>query len=369
MSVDEPSKFIFVICQSGANAAARDELLASPSLNLAFSRPGFLTFKVVPDHPLPERFALHSTLARTYGWCVGKVAGQAGDDLIQQVLAHPEFEGCQHLHVFEREVVTPGTRGFEPGITPLAAAVADKFAKAIGDTKPGLLINRVAQPDERIFDVVLVSPDEWWLGFHFGTTRPLRWPGGVPQFADHETEVISRAYFKLSEALLWSGITIRPGDVCCEIGSAPGGACQLLLEKGARVIAVDPAEMDAQLMEHPHLTHLRRRGKEIRKKDLKQVRWLLADLNIAPNYTLDTVQEIVSHDQVNVTGMILTLKLTDWELVKDIPANMQRVKEMGFGVVKARQLAFDRQEYCLVAVKDKFALRASKRKPGKSIEG
>ena len=120
---------------------------------------------------------------------------------------------------------------------------------------------------------------------------------------------VSRAYYKLKEALLWSGIQVREGDVCAEIGSAPGGACQLLLELGAQVIAIDPAPLDSEVAEHENLTFIRRRGREVKKRELADVRWLLADLNIAPNYTLDTVEEIVSSKRVNPRGMLLTLKL------------------------------------------------------------
>ena len=82
-----------------------------------------------------------------------------------------------------------------------------------------------------------------------------RWPGGVPLF-DTTVETYSRAYFKLKEALLWSGITVKPGDVCAEIGSAPGGASQLLLEMGARVIGIcllytSPSPRDATLSRMP----------------------------------------------------------------------------------------------------------------------
>ena len=115
-----------------------------------------------------------------------------------------------------------------------------------------------------VFDVVMVEPNQWWFGFHYATTPALRWPGGVP-LIDHQVDCVSRAYLKLQEALLWSGIGIKPEDNCLEIGSAPGGGCQLLLEKGARVLAVDPAEMDPEILAHDYLTHLKCRGRDVKK--------------------------------------------------------------------------------------------------------
>ncbi len=359
MSKNAVPSFVFVICQAGAEAAARKEILELPGFRLAFSLPGFLTFKVEPDS-LPERFSLPVTLARTYGWSLGKVSGEDANQLVAEICRHEAWDECRHLHVYERESVTPGTKGFEPGTTVLAATIGELFANHEELKKRQVAINRVAQVDQKVFDVVLVKPNEWWFGYHWTVTRQSRWPGGVP-IVDTSQERASRAYYKLKEALLWSGIKIAAGDVCAEIGAAPGGACELLLEMGAKVIAIDPAELEPEIEAHENLTYVRRRGREVKKKDFKDVKWLLADLNIAPNYTLDTVRDIVAYEAVDIRGLILTLKLTDWELVEQIPAYLERVRKMGFQVAKARQLAFNRQEFCLVAIKDKFALRAGKR--------
>jgi 23S rRNA (cytidine2498-2'-O)-methyltransferase len=379
-SSNPPSQFVFVVCQHGAETAAKKEITTEhPNLRLAFSRPGFLTFKVDAAAPLPEKFTLKSTLARTYGWSLGRATGTDGSELVNEIFPHIA-ENIRTLHVWERDGRMPGKQGFEPGLTVLANEVGNLLAAKIADAaqpteiahradvKPPISVNEVARVDAKVFDVVLVEPDQWWYGYHFATTVPGRWPGGVP-LIDTSVETISRAYFKAQEALLWSGIEIQPGDWCAEIGSSPGGCCQLLLELGANVIGVDPAVMDPDLLKHENFTHIRRRGNEIRKRDLKDVKWLFADLSMVPNYTLDTVSEIVSHASVDVKGLLLTMKLTDWKLMDDIPALMTRVREMGFSVVKSRQLAFNRQEFCLVAVKDKFVLRLGKKQTQQKQRG
>ena len=136
-----------------------------------------------------------------------------------------------------------------------------------------------------------------------------------------------------------------------------------MLEKEAKVIAVDPSEMQPEIAAHPNLTYIRGRGREIRKKELKDVRWLVCDINATPNFTLDAIEEIVTNQNCQrIRGLILTLKITDWKLVEGIDAWKQRVREFGFQVVKTRQLAFSRKEICLVGIRDKFALRASRKK-------
>ena len=88
---------------------------------------------------------------------------------------------------------------------------------------------------------------------------------------------------------------------------------------------------------------------------------LFADLNVAPSYTLDTVEDIVTNQNVNkLVGMAITLKMSDFKLAEEIPAWIERVKSWGFQYVRTRQLAFNRKEICLVAARDKFAIRKTK---------
>ena len=354
------ANFIYVVCQNGAESATKLELMSAlPNLNLAFSRPGFITFKVA-DKPLPERFSLPSTLARSYGWSIGKVSGENAADLVAEIATQPKFARADHIHIWQRDPVLPGRNGFEPGVSELAAAIGDLFSQTEVAKQTGLMVNRVAKPGDLVFDVMMVEPNEWWFGFHHADTVAQRWPGGAPLF-DTSIETYSRAYFKLKEALLWSGITIATGDVCAEIGSAPGGACQLLLEMGAKVIGIDPAEMEPEILEHENFTFIRRRSSEIKKRDLRDVKWLIADVNAAPKFTLDSITEIVQHSAIDVKGVVLTIKLLERKLVREIPALMAQVKSLGFQVVKSRQLAFNRNEFCLIGVKDKFVLRSGKK--------
>ncbi len=366
------ANFIFASCQAGSEAALRKEIPANhPELKLAFSRPGFVTFKVDAENRLPDRYTLKSTLARTSGWSLGRSESKDASEIIAAIIenAGDVLARADVIHVWERDRKIPGAGGFEPGVSVLAEEAGKQLLEAMKATpekfKKEPVLNRSAKPDSVVFDVCIVEPNQWWYGFHEVNTTAGRWPGGVPMF-DTDSDVVSRAYFKLKEAILWSGLPVSEGDVCAEIGSAPGGACQLLLEMGASVIAIDPAEMEPEVLENPNLNHIRRRGHEVKKRDFRDVRWLFADITMVPNYTLDTVSEIVAHDAVNIKGMALTLKLTNWELLESVPAWIKRVKDLGFKHVRTRQLAFNRQEICLIAARDKFVLRSAKKKAPQS---
>ncbi len=390
----ENARYLFVTCQHGAEKACKSELEKShPELRLAFSRPGFITFKVMGK--LPDNFVLKSTFARTSGWSIGKVAGEDGQGLLAELVELVGSSGVafQQLHVWQRDTAMPGTRGFEPFPTALAESMADQIADVVRPAMENVsqdksaaarapkrvLPNRIAKPDQVVLDVILVEPNLWWIGWHVATTVPARWVGGVPPL-ERDDEVISRAYYKLSEALAWMQVPIRKNDLCIEIGSAPGGATERLLEAGADVFAIDPADMDPSFATEPRVLHVKMRSKDVSKKELSGARWLIADLNVAPTYTLDTVEDFVTNQHLNLRGLVLTLKLTSWELADKLGDCRERVKAWGFDIVKTRQLAFNRREVCLVAVRDRMDIRASRkpkakrgtpsgsRKPGASRE-
>ena len=107
--------------------------------------------------------------------------------------------------------------------------------------------------------------------------------------------------------------------------------------------------MDPILLANPLFTHVRSRSKKVEREDFKQFRWLAADANVAPKYTLDTVEAIVTQPEVRIEGLLLTLKLTDFALAADLPLFNKRIRSWGYRRVRARQLAFNRQEVCVVA--------------------
>jgi 23S rRNA (cytidine2498-2'-O)-methyltransferase len=124
------------------------------------------------------------------------------------------------------------------------------------------------------------------------------------------------------------------------------------LNRGLLVTGVDPAEMHPAVLDHPNFRHLRMRGAEMKRRELRGVRWLMTDMNVAPNYTLDTVEALVTHADVQVEGMLLTLKLLDWRQADDTETYHSRVQSWGFAKVRMRQLQHNRREFCLAAIRE-----------------
>lgn len=348
--------FIFVSCQIGMEKPLKADIgKQHPELRFAFSRPGFVTFK---DHHTNRRQAiqqLRSPFARMVASSVGSVSEPAKElrRLIERLPAH----SYRHIHVWERDRSIPGERKFEPFATESSLELGKQIRSCAADTPLGeAAINRSAKSGDHVADFILVEPDLLFGGWHKASNPPSRWPGGVPPLRPNEN-MISRAYLKMQEALRWSQLPIVTGDLCVELGSSPGGACQALLERGLRVIGVDPAKMDERVMQHPDFTHVQARAADLKRKEFADVRWLMMDANIAPENTLEAVEHIVTNRRVNIHGLLMTLKLLNDELPAKIDEYVERVRGWGYRHVRTRQLAFNRREICLMAAKSKAKIR------------
>jgi 23S rRNA (cytidine2498-2'-O)-methyltransferase len=105
------------------------------------------------------------------------------------------------------------------------------------------------------------------------------------------------------------------------------------------------------VLAHPRFHHIRRRAQQVRRREFRKFRWLTADMNVAPNYTLDVVESIVTHDEVRIRGMLLTLKLFRWEMADRLSECVDRVRSWGYELVRARQLQHNHQEVCLAVLR------------------
>lgn len=341
-----PSRFVFVASQSGAERALKNEIAREhPELKFAFSRPGFVTFRSSED--LADDFVLRTVFARTWGFSLGKVKGsedsQLARDAWRLIGKQLPDEPIRHVHVWQRDRALPGDQGYEVSDDELARSLG----VLLSENRPATSKPRIVHSAAAIGDVVLVERDEWWLGWHRASTPEARWPGGVPPIA-LPPRMISRAYLKIVEALEWSGLPIQAGDRCVEIGSSPGGSCLALLERGLLVTGIDPAAMDAEVLAHPNFTHLRAIAKNVRRSVFRECRWLVMDANVAPNYTLDTLDGVLAQGGARPEGLVLTLKLTDPALAAELPAIAERIRRYGYRRVRMRQLAYNRQEICAV---------------------
>jgi len=369
----DTAQFVYMTCRAGAEGALKQEVARlEPAWRPSFSRPGFLTFKNGGEKQLDDRRLAERnwTFAHAHGISLGKQIGEQLADLVTQFWEHPGIVALVSsgapldLHVWQREPAVDDN-GLVTNVTPLCQEIESALRAAapatarLARTMPKH--RRATDRNSQVLDVVLVEPGEWWIGHHVGVSRHERWPGGaIPiQLPSH---AVSRAYAKMEEAIGWSNLPIVEGDECVEIGCAPGGASQALLERGLFVTGIDPADVDPAVLEHTRFRHLKKRGTDVRRHEFEGVRWLAADMNIAPESTLDEVEAIVRHPGLSIRGLVLTLKFADWSHAEKLPELVSRVHGWGYRDVRTRQLVTGGQEVCLVALRRKALRRLGKKK-------
>ena len=160
-----------------------------------------------------------------------------------------QLERGTHFAVQSRFVQTDksfGERPFSSG--HLNQALAEAFVEETG------AVEDIKKP--QIIISVLCTMYQGYIGISTAEENLSAWPGGARHFAQ-TSEQISRAEFKLLEALEYFDISLEPGEHVLDLGAAPGGWTRLLLEAGMQVVAVDPANLDQRLVGRKGLEHYR----------------------------------------------------------------------------------------------------------------
>ncbi|MCB8919538.1 MAG: 50S rRNA methyltransferase [Ardenticatenaceae bacterium] len=120
----------------------------------------------------------------------------------------------------------------------------------------------VRQPQQVVSVVVAVAPGRGapvrtaYLGLSLACHNLSDWAGGVRRFR-REAGQISRAEFKLLEALEQFRIELPPRGTALDLGAAPGGWTRVLRQREQYVTAVDPAGLHPSLAPDKGVRHKR----------------------------------------------------------------------------------------------------------------
>jgi 23S rRNA (cytidine2498-2'-O)-methyltransferase len=180
-------------------------------------------------------------------------------------------------------------------------------------------------PETSFIQLLLTEPDAGYLAVT-RAPRPHKlrsilspFPRGeVPMAVDKAAP--SRAFAKLVEAEQRLGRRIAPGETCVDLGASPGSWTYVALQRGARVMAVDRAPLDDDLMRNPALEF--HRGDAFKFTPGTPVDWLLCDVIAAPEKSMDLLCDWVEHRRAR--HFVVTIKFKGHD---DYPT-LERLKEM-----------------------------------------
>ncbi|MEO2202661.1 SAM-dependent methyltransferase [Paenibacillus pabuli] len=185
-----------------------------------------------------------------------------------------------------------------------------------------------------------------------GISRPEQnlsdWSGGAVRFQKEEGQ-ISRAKFKLLEAEQTFGIDFASFHKALDIGAAPGGWTSFLLERGLEVTAVDPAKMDATLLQSPKLTFLKKNAGDVRFRE-GEFDLLVCDMSWSPKLMSRLVSDLLYSLQSGGTAVV-TVKLLHKKplaLIKEVIDTFERSRMQ---IQRSKQLFHNREEITLYMIK------------------
>ncbi|GCL70258.1 SAM-dependent methyltransferase [Paenibacillus naphthalenovorans] len=186
---------------------------------------------------------------------------------------------------------------------------------------------------------------------YYGMSRPEEnlsdWSGGAVRFRREDGQV-SRAKFKLLEAEQAFGLDFTQYRFALDIGAAPGGWTSLLLERGLKVTAVDPAKLDAGLLSHPNLTyHAKKADEVVFAADAFDL--LVCDMSWSHRQMAKLVRGLLYALKTGGTA-IITVKLMNKKAFQSIREVIQDLSPE-LELQKAKQLFHNREELTLFLVK------------------
>ncbi|MEY4511021.1 MAG: hypothetical protein RLZZ450_3143 [Pseudomonadota bacterium] len=156
----------------------------------------------------------------------------------------------------------------------------------------------------------------------------------------------SRAARKLEEALAWLGVEPGAGELCVDLGAAPGGWTYVLADRRARVIAVDPANLKPEILAMKGVQHVKQSA--FNYKPDAEVDWLFCDMAWRP---LEAAALLAKWGRNRWARMVVANIKLPMTKKAEIVARVRHIlaTEGDWKHIRVRQLYHDRDEITLSA--------------------
>ncbi|HYE84404.1 MAG TPA: SAM-dependent methyltransferase [Clostridia bacterium] len=190
---------------------------------------------------------------------------------------------------------------------------------------------------------ILLCGEKCYIGLGTPEENISAWSGGMMHFRKSEND-ISRAKYKLMEAIEVFHINMKSFSRALDLGAAPGGWSSVLLEHGLQVTAVDTGDMDDRLYKYPGFKFLKINASEL---ELAQDSFdlLTSDISWNPKNTARLIIGASKYLKPEGTAVV-TLKLMGGKVRKTIKEVTALYNEV-FEILEIKQLFHNRDEVTL----------------------
>lgn len=161
----------------------------------------------------------------------------------------------------------------------------------------------------------------------------------------HYSHTINRAEHKLDECIDFFHLTL-PGRDALDIGAAPGGWTQTLVNRGYHVTAVDPGDMDPDIASHPHVQHLSITAQAFLHQQTATYDLIVNDMIMDCRESARIMLDFAGRIRPNGLG-IITLKLPKQKYGKKLKSAV-KILRTAYDLLGIRQLPSNKSELTVV---------------------
>lgn len=195
---------------------------------------------------------------------------------------------------------------------------------------------------EHIISLLIEEETVYW---GIGNTRYnlSHWKGGMPHYSPTaEFGFVSRAEYKLLEALECFGIDLRGMERAADLGAAPGGWTKALTEKGLKCTSIDPGCLKPEIAKNEKVRYCHMTVEEyLRSEGGEQFELVVNDMKMDMAKSVNIVNAF--YERLRDGGIvIMTFKLPRAYSYADIIRTIRQFN--GFTLIGARQLFHNRYE-------------------------
>lgn len=328
-------QFIYFCVNVGNEKLLKEEIkIFYPELALSYSRKGFLTFKNKGQkydfHTISQ---LQITFATRSGICLGK--------------AHPEQLKFTVLDKLE-----------DLGID-LDECVIHNYSinsKYLFDAAHELdvAINGYSADGKLVLNIISLGEREVWFGVHRVSKGVTRYPNCQVDIKVPESSP-SIGHLKLAQTVELFALKFSSRDSWLDFGCSPGGSSSFLLSTGARVCGVDTANVAESILSHKNFKFIKSSIQDLSQESLpdSEIHWVHADLNLNPNQAIKEVLRLCKKYNSSLKGIIFTVQVVKFEYVQHIEEFEDIFYDWGFANMISRQVPTHKNEYVLIAQRNR----------------
>jgi 23S rRNA (cytidine2498-2'-O)-methyltransferase len=245
--------------------------------------------------------------------------------------------GAYALHVWTPDSPQGNVRA------TLARSLEEQLGHILSQVKPDVPrveAQRLSQYNAaRLLQVCVVDADRLAVGCDTPSAAISLAHGGRSR-TSVEGHLPSRSARKLEEALQWLRTSPGAGEVCVDLGAAPGGWTHVASSHGAKVIAVDLAALQADVAARRSVRVVRQNAFQFTPDE--PVDWLFCDMAYRPLEVAALLAKWARQRWARL--LVANIKLPMTKKVETLQRVKQLLQEGGWRELRAKQLYHDRDE-------------------------